>query len=119
MQYIGSCELANEYNLLLKYLSYEGNGLPNMSQQINVRLKTIHGEVKYLKHITMEARKLQRLSLEPLKMLEDHIIHQNCKKLYYYYQIILFKQKNLLVKWSVWRFNKFKKKRKGAKKCGK
>ena len=65
-------ELANEYKSFIEIICpMKANGLPNMSQQINVRLKTIHGEVKYLKHITMEARKLQRLSLEPLKMLED------------------------------------------------
>ncbi len=66
-------ELANEYEKFVEEFCpvKKGNGLPNMSKQIQVPLRDAHGEVKYLRHITLRARALQRASLEPMKLLQD------------------------------------------------
>ena len=64
-------ELANEFKDFVEMICpVKKNGLPNTAKQIEVPLKTPNG-IKYLRHITLRARKLQRLSLKPLKLLED------------------------------------------------
>ena len=64
-------ELANEFKDFVEMICpVKKNGLTNTAKQIEVPLKTPNG-IKYLRHITLRARKLQRLSLKPLKLLED------------------------------------------------
>ena len=65
-------ELANEFKDFVEMICpvKKANGLPNTAKQIKVPLKTSSG-IKYLRHITLRARKLQRLSLKPFKLLED------------------------------------------------